>query len=326
MRLVASIAPLVVLSAVMALTRGVYAFLVLGWTFALFSAFWRFLASPRAPASGKERDLFVTSDALVAQGGSSLLRRRIRSGYLEPDADEEGASLVLRGRMGRLAVLAFDSIEEARALQDDLGLSPLKRPVTFAFFFGLRVTVGVDGVVVAWPLLRRRRFVPHAKIEEVGWGTDAVRFLLVSGESYAIATGPATGERNRALVERLVQARIAWRESEGVSHVAALARSGRSHEAWIHELCAISETAGAGYRSAALPEDTLWRVVQDPSESVEQRIGASLALRRSLHEAGRARLAIAAEASASPRVRIALVAVAEVEDDARLAELLALER
>ena len=82
------------------------------------------------------------------------------------------------------------------------------------------------------------------------------------------------------------------------------------------------EDAGGGYRSASVPEDTLWRVALDPSEPAEDRIGAGLALRSKLDDEGRARLRVAAEAAASPEVRIALEGAASEVDDDALAEVL----
>jgi hypothetical protein len=249
-----------------------------------------------------------------------------RSVHVVPDAKGAGAGVVFRGRLGVLVHAWFPRIEDARALVAELGASPLERPLTLSFFFGLRVTVGVDGVVVAWPLLRRRRFIPHDAIDDVRWSHRSVRLVLTDGRSYEIMTRSGkrgSGDAHRALVERLLEAREAYRKSTGGASVAALARGRRSLAAWIADLVAIGRPATSGYRAAALPPDVLWRVALDPAETEELRIGATLALRGGLDDEGRARLRVAAEASASPRVRVALAAAAADVDDASLAQRLA---
>ena len=60
-----------------------------------------------------------------------------------------------------------------------------------------------------------------------------------------------------------------------------------------------------------LPKERLWRIATNPTETDELRIGASLTLRSSLDEEGRARLRAAAEASVSPRVRVVLETAAD---------------
>jgi hypothetical protein len=245
----------------------------------------------------------------------------IASGHVVPE--DEGATVVLEGD-GRIAEAWLPTIEDARALLAELGLSPLERPSTFAFAGGLRVTVGTDGVVVAWPLLGRRRFVPHRSIEDVRWTSERVTLVRKEGH-FDIMTGVAPtrqgSEAQRALVERLLQAREAYRAStDPTSPAALLSRSGRSLEGWVK---ALRGGRAAGYRSAHLPEDVLWRIALSPAEQEELRIGASLALREGLDVAGRERLRVAAEAAASPRVRVALAAAAEEEDDDVLARKLA---
>lgn len=109
---------------------------VLGWAFAR----WRW---PRL-GKGYRVDALVTPSALyLARVGSSfdhtrtIARRSLRAGYVLPAAN--GAFVVLRGRFGVVARMRFDDVDAARAFLDDLGLSPVGRPMTFAFFFNLRI-------------------------------------------------------------------------------------------------------------------------------------------------------------------------------------------
>jgi hypothetical protein len=271
-------------------------------------------------ASEKRRDLVIHE----GDKGMRIRAESIRSGHVVPSAGGRTARLVLDGRFGRDFEAWIPEIDAARTLLSDLGLGPLDRPMTYAFFFGLRVTVAVDGVLVAWPLLGKRRFVAHAHIDDVRWTGDHVVLLLKNGDRYEIAT--RGGDAHEALVERLLSARDAYRKAEGSEPLAALARGERSVAAWVKELRAMAETAGAQYRSAAVPAETLWRIALDPKEKEELRIGASLALRAALDDDGRTKLRVAADASASPRVRIALAAAAEEDDDDAIAEAIEAHR
>jgi hypothetical protein len=280
------------------------------------------------PSGAPGWTVWITPEGFRAREASRELRiarRDVRAGYAVPDATERGAHVILEGRRGPRVDVWVPTIEEARSLLEDLGVAPLARPMTFAFFFGLRVTVGADGVVVAWPLLGKRRFVPHDEITDVRWSADEVELVLADGGSYSImtrASQTASSEQHLALLERLVSARAAYAASVGAEPVAALARGGRPASAWVRDLRAMSEAAGSQYRTTALPAETLWRVALDPAAKEELRIGASLALRAGLDAPGRARLRAAAEAAASPRVRVALTAAADLDDDATLATAL----
>src|SRR5262249_20710300 len=71
-----------------------------------------------------------------------------------------------------------------------------------------------------------------------------------------------------------------------------------------------------GYRQSAIRDEELWRVVEDPRAPQDARAGAALLLRRSLDDAGRARVRIAADAAAAPKLRVALDAAAAGSDEA----------
>ena len=168
--------------------------------------------------------------------------------------------------------------------------------MTFSFFFGMRVTVGADGILVAWPLLRRRRFVRYADITGVEASPGRILIRLRDHRTYEIVT--TTKEKSNAmaehfaLLERIEDAREVHGgdDDSGRSLAAALARGGRSAHAWVKELAAMSEAGGGGYRAPTLPKEPLWRIALDPAEAEELRIGASLTLRSELDEEGRARL------------------------------------
>lgn len=272
---------------------------------------------PDTTLSVQGSSLVVARDA----GGRPrrMARDRFKTGFFAPSAKEQGGRLVLTGDLGTGIDAWVRDKQKARKLLADLQLSGAHRPHTFAFFFGLRVTVGLDGIVVAWPLLRRRRFVPYARIADVRSTNETIVFLLTGGKKYSVATSPAKGgvpsEEHLALLERIDDARSAYLSADRAESLAMLARGGRPTSAWVRELKALSAAAGADYRSASLPTDTLVRIALDPKESEEMRMGAAFALRGSADPAARLQLREAAEASASPRVRIALNVATEEELD-----------
>ena len=271
-----------------------------------------------------EAEVRVDDGVIVVDGKSAIPVRALDEGLIVPDAGGSGASVLLRSSRGSAPELRMSRIEDARALLADLGLSALECPATFSFFFGLRVTVGADGVVIAVPLVGKRRFIPHRRIREVR-ATSAtpadqrIELLLDDGTKCTIETNPLGGsdDAHRALFLRLRDARDAYARAGGTDASALLARGERTMKAWIRSLRSTSNAAVGHYRTASLLPETLWRIALDPSEEEDLRIGAGLALRVGLDDEGKARLKSAAVAAASPRVRVALEAAAsEIEDDA----------
>ena len=87
-------------------------------------------------------------------------------------------------------------------------------------------------------------------------------------------------------------------------------RNGRQHSRR-------SEASDASYRQAAVREEDLWRVVEDPRARSGDARAAARSCWRGLDEPGKARVRVAAErATASPKLRVALEA-ATAEDRQR---------
>ena len=188
-----------------------------------------------------------------------------------------------------------------------------------------RSRFGADGVLVASTL--RRRFYPFANVASVtatAWGSPSRRSM---GKWSSCGRGLMRQRGRRSTIRRQWRSwrgssrdRAAGRTGRGGADPSALvARGSRTYEEWVTALRALR--SDAGYRAAAVAEETLWRVAEDPKVEASTRVGAALALRDSLDEAGRARLRGVVEASASPRVRVALGAIAEEGlDDGELQE------
>ena len=183
------------------------------------------------------------------------------------------------------------------------------------------ITVGPDGVLVA--SLVRRRFYPLAalaSVRETAWG---VQLTLKSGREVEIRTehkeSRETSQR-RAAIAACIERRLAeLAPNEQPAPTTLLARGGRDVTEWLRALHALRNGEAGAYRSAAIPEEELWRTVEDPTSDPTARAGAAVALRESLDEDGRVRLRVAAAASASPRLRVALEKVASPIDEAELA-------
>jgi hypothetical protein len=76
-------------------------------------------------------------------------------------------------------------------------------------------------------------------------------------------------------------------------------------------------------RTAPLPRERLFRIVESPSASGLDRAAAAVALGKEADEETRGRLRGAAEACAAPKLRIALEAAAGSSSDAELEAALA---
>lgn len=184
----------------------------------------------------------------------------------------------------------------------------------------MEVQIGADGISTRWN--GRRRFIPFEDVYAVDTSaSDGVRIVLRSGKPIDLRTGGKSGwggakERatmmRDALAQRIRQAMEAQRARIGPRELAAqLARGDRDETTWLSELKKLRDGEG-GYRAAAVREEDLWRVVEDPGAPEEARAGAAILLRSA--DGARPRLRIAAEAVASPRLRVALEA--EEEEDA----------
>ncbi|MDB4945417.1 MAG: hypothetical protein JWP97_4951 [Labilithrix sp.] len=245
--------------------------------------------------------------------GARIVRRNVGHETTRIDLDRSH---------GRRTRLLFGSLDEARAFLRATRLSPRERPTRFRFFFGLRVTVGADGVLFHWPLLRRRRFLPYAKIlavRDLAPTSYVLRFELANGRHYEVITLTFAREHgvdeHHALVERIDDACSSYRAGGEAGAAVLLERGARSAAGWIKDLRTLTESGGTGYRVAMVPPETLWDLALDPAARPELRVGAVLALRVDLDDDGRRKLHDAAEASASPRVRVALEAAAAGLDD-----------
>ena len=118
------------------------------------------------------------------------------------------------------------------------------------------------------------------------------------------------------MLERM---RVAWRAHArpAVDEPAMqlVRRSGARTREWLRAVRTLVQGA-SGYRGGAVPEERLWRIVEDTRADRSARTGAAFALAPLLDESGRVRMNAAASGCAEPRLRTALsMAASEVGAD-----------
>jgi hypothetical protein len=162
--------------------------------------------------------------------------------------------------------------------------------------------------------------------------TFDLKIVLSSGEEVLVPIGHKVGhkvhDKRPALIEeRLRAAMDGYREGGAAGDAAVLRQGGRSTSAWISALRAIGVGANADMRTAPLPRERLFRIVEDASAAPADRAAAAaaVALGTELDDDERARLAHAAEVTAAPGLRVALAAAAggavQAEIEAALEEM-----
>lgn len=181
------------------------------------------------------------------------------------------------------------------------------------------ISVGADGVRIRGKA--GARFIPLAEIESVKVDGFATLVLHLRGgtedrTTVALGNGPLLA----AVAHRIGLALSTLNHADAsATRMALLARGTRSFADWKRELA--GRVRRRDYRHAALAEGELEAIVGSASASVEQRLGAAIALREGGGEEARKRIRIAAEQCVNQRVRFALEEMAAGgEDEERAVE------
>ena len=207
MRLVWSLGPFCVLTAMMALTRGVYPVLVAAWVCSLFFAVWRLVASTRAAFDGLNAGIAILDAAERVVYANLHAERMVASGHvLASGSDQrskpEGGRVVLteshQGQQNELSLL----IRSARSSHS-------------RHFSKAMVVVQPDGtplsVIHAAPLLR----ATGSSVAGDG------RVILYVYDQSAIDISPATLERLFGLTPAEANAALQVPRGGTVSEMAA---------------------------------------------------------------------------------------------------------
>jgi hypothetical protein len=201
------------------------------------------------------------------------------------------------------------------------------------FMSPTRLRVGADGLALGW--LWTRRFVGYDQIEDVsrfekGWGRShvcGVRLQLRTGEEVLVPVtqGDRSSQEIAVIEERIQEAMESFRRGGSAAEAALLRRGERKVTEWVAALRALGTGANADMRTAPVPRERLFRIVEDPAASPPDRAAAAVALGApggDLDAEGRARLQLAAKSTAAPRLRFAIETAAG-EDQAAVEEALA---
>jgi hypothetical protein len=194
------------------------------------------------------------------------------------------------------------------------------------FVMPTKLSVGADGIVLRW--FFRDRFISYgdvAHVERYEKGVGRSRHVglsvaLRSGEEVLIPTGHAKwGDEELSIIgERIRQAMETFRSGDAAADAAMLRRGARRPAEWVAALRAIGAGANADMRTAPLPRERLFRIVESPTAPAAERAAAAVALGGELDDETRGRLRVAADASASPKLRVVLTAAASGASEAEL--------
>jgi hypothetical protein len=213
---------------------------------------------------------------------------------------------------------------------------PLVVPLVLCAFFmaPMRIAVGADGVELRWfwqrRLIRYRELLRAMTYKETKgiYKTSGIELTLSSGKAIRLAfSDPRKIQAGAQLVSERIQAAMDRHPAgEGESVEALLRRGSGEIPAWIRRLRSLGAGANAGMRTAPVPRDRLFDIVEDASMDPAARAAAAVALGPELDVHGRARLRAAGAATVAPRLRIAIEAAAlganeDAAIEAALAEL-----
>jgi hypothetical protein len=181
--------------------------------------------------------------------------------------------------------------------------------------------IGADGLVI--PDSGARRFIPYARLARAATDAhhpDRIELLLEDGERLVV---PSLSGGAWLTSRQIEQAKAACGEDLSTEEAPLLRRGDRAPRAWIEKLRAVGLGAHAAHRTAPVPPDRLWRIVECPGSSPTLRAAAAVALGPRLDARDRERLRAAASTTSAPRLRLALEGAASTADQAELSALLA---
>ncbi len=238
-----------------------------------------------------------------------------------------GLGVASPGIFGLLAVIAIDIV----TMPVVLGMAACSAALVLSTATRTKLVVSAEGV--RWSWLGLRRFIGFGDIKSIwrdrfGGTVGGLVFQLTSGERLRYRPTDARDlEVGRALLdqleERIREAMASYRAGGTEGDAGRLARGGREMKAWLRSLRTIGSGANADARTAAIPREHLFRIVEDSSTGGPARAAAAVALGMSLDAEGRARVRSAATATAAPKLRVALEVIAEGAEDNELVTAMA---
>ncbi len=174
-----------------------------------------------------------------------------------------------------------------------------------------RVHVGSDGVRLS-RAFARGRFIEYREMSLAR--REGTKVVLRARNGTKLVMNARTAAIAHAFVEDVNDRIAVVRRPAGVRAPMMLRREGRSVAAWLGAVRPPASDA-ASYRELALPKETFWEVLEDPTATPTERAAAAFALRKRLDAEGRTRLVRVAEDCAEPKLRVALESIASDDDE-----------
>lgn len=292
-------------------------------------------------------------EGLAVDGRLRVPASTLRAGFVVPPAPSgrswrEGPTVLLERKHRWPLMLLMGSVRDARELLRALGLDASQKAFSCHALCG-KLTIGIDGIACAGSD-GQQLFFSFPSVKDVsryhlaagggvrsgdGSTSGGIRFVGEWGVDLELHDGrsvriPVTRDENDPLTvpveERIRECLVLSRKSHVPADATeALRRRGRPVEAWLKALRAIGSGANADHRTAPVPTETLWEIVESASSTPDDRIAAAVSLGSAGAEVNRDRLRIAAETTSAPRVRVALAAAADHDEAALIESLSAIE-
>lgn len=172
----------------------------------------------------------------------------------------------------------------------------------------LDVVVGSDGLLIHRKI--GRRFISWSDVEEVRQGQGEFLLKFRKGRLEGFWCNPDDDAVLPSVCARIREALSAFHTHGSSDPIGALDRGGRSLDVWKSDLARLLNPV-TDYRSPIIDRARVVALLEDPTSTVERRVGAALSLAQSAGEDGRTRVRIAAEQSADPAEREALARIAD---------------
>lgn len=252
-----------------------------------------------------------------------------------------GGFLALLWCLMLIAAMISRALGVSDASAGIVGFALASLAILTVFVARTRLSVGADGILLRW--LWTQRFLGYEEIRSItrfdkvwlgarlgldGWQYTGqvigLRVALRSGEEVLMPITLGSLESTTALPvvplieERLHDAMDAFHRDGTWVDAALLRRGERAVGVWVVALRSIGAGANADLRTAPMPRDRLFRIVEDPALPAIDRAAAAVALGGDLDEQTRTRLRSVADATAEPGLRLAIEKAVGDEDEAEI--------
>jgi hypothetical protein len=245
----------------------------------------------QAKVSGDDEALALVEAIAVSKVHGTWLATLYRRAPAARWVQVRWLGAVIAALLASVVLLPFVSVNVAIALgvlvggAVHAGASRAKKPDILG-----SVVLGTDGLALKYAT--SERFIAFGSIARVDETEAGAQLSLLDGEVVDVdvvplvpvdAKAPGTltatlSAQRRAQLLQLVREGLRAERGESDRAGALLERRGRTVRAWREGLLELMREAGGGYRTATLPREQAFAVLEDGHAPGELRIGAALAL------------------------------------------------